>query len=301
MPDTILINGTNGLNGGSFLTVDLVPGKSHRLRLINTAVEDPIRVSIDNHQMQVITSDFVPIEPIFADSVVLAIGMRYDVIIFANQTIGNYWLRAEAETGCSSPPQQPAQGIVRYAGASNSEPTTSSTVTSSGCTDPGILSPIVPNKAGSEGEFKAQARDLNVSLSTPGPTTNNQNVVLWRVSESNIDVQWDDPMLQYVREGNTTYPSTENIIELPNAGVWTYWIVQDTSAGQPWHPIHLHGHDFYILGSGNGTFDASTHLEELKFDNPTRRDSANLPAAGWIAIAFPTDNPGACASIAAIS
>ena len=56
------------------------------------------------------------------------------------------------------------------------------------------------------------------------------------------------------------------------------------------HPIHLHGHDFFILAQGSGLFDAnSTPLNRL---NPTRRDVAGLPGNGFLALAFQSDNPG---------
>ena len=54
--------------------------------------------------------------------------------------------------------------------------------------------------------------------------------------------------------------------------------------------MHLHGHDFFILGTGHGTFTKSANLN---FINPTRRDTAMVPGNGWLAIAFITDNPGA--------
>lgn len=54
--------------------------------------------------------------------------------------------------------------------------------------------------------------------------------------------------------------------------------------------MHVHGHDFYVLGTGAGVFgDTST----LKFNNPPRRDVAMLPADGWLVLAFETNNPGA--------
>jgi FtsP/CotA-like multicopper oxidase with cupredoxin domain len=63
--DNILINGTSvSANGtGSYNRVALTPGKKHRLRLINTSTETSIRVSLDNHTMQVIATDFVPVKP----------------------------------------------------------------------------------------------------------------------------------------------------------------------------------------------------------------------------------------------
>lgn len=294
-PDTNLINGTNGANGGSYSITTLTPGKTHRLRLINTAVENPIRVSIDNHQMQVITSDFVPIHPVWIDSVMLGIGQRYDVIVNANQTVDNYWIRATAETACDAfPNQSPALAIVRYDGAPDSNPTSDSTVTSTDCAGPGVLTPWVSNTVGSVDEFKAQARDLELGAYLPGATTNKQNIVYWGINSTAIDVQWNNPILEYVKTGNTSYPVTENVIELPTKDTWVFWIMQETGPVNVWHPMHLHGHDFYILGSGTGVFDVNSDPEKLTYENPTRRDTVQLPANGWLAIAFPTDNPGAC-------
>ena len=51
--------------------------------------------------------------------------------------------------------------------------------------------------------------------------------------------------------------------------------------------------DFYVLGHGSGIFDREASPATLKFNNPPRRDVSFLPGGGWVAIAFPTDNPGA--------
>jgi hypothetical protein len=77
------------------------------------------------------------------------------------------------------------------------------------------------------------------------------------------------------------------ILDLPDLHKWIYIIVQ--SAIPLNHPIHLHGHDFLILGARSGTY---SHQELNMFNHP-RHDTANMPAAGWLAIAFETDNPGA--------
>jgi FtsP/CotA-like multicopper oxidase with cupredoxin domain len=61
----------------------------------------------------------------------------------------------------------------------------------------------------------------------------------------------------------------------------------------------MHGHDFLLLGSGNGIFSVARDFKSLKLNNPPRRDVATLPASdsgeptgGWIVIGFPLDNPG---------
>ena len=295
-PDTILINGTNGVNGGASSVYTFSPGKTHRLRLINTAVDNSIRVSIDGHRMQVITSDFVPIHALDVDSVLLGVGQRYDVIVNATATVDNYWIRATNEIGCQSNNNGGiGQAIIRYDGASVANPTSTSSATSTGCSDPGTLTPWVPNTVGSADLFREQARSLDVSLASAGTTSNGQNIVVWGINLTAIDVQWETPTLEYVQTGNTSYPITDNLIELPTEGQWVFWIIQEVAGAGPniYHPMHLHGHDFYVLGSGTGTFDLQTGPDSLQYNNPPRRDTAMLPAGGWMIMAFPTDNPGA--------
>jgi FtsP/CotA-like multicopper oxidase with cupredoxin domain len=58
------------------------------------------------------------------------------------------------------------------------------------------------------------------------------------------------------------------------------------------HPIHIHGHDFSVLGAAaSSTFSASS-VSSLNFVNPPRRDVAMLPGTGWLVIGFQTNNPG---------
>ena len=57
------------------------------------------------------------------------------------------------------------------------------------------------------------------------------------------------------------------------------------------HPIHLHGHDFWVLAQSTGVFDGTT--SSFNTANPPRRDVATLPGNGYLAIAFKLDNPGA--------
>jgi hypothetical protein len=47
----------------------------------------------------------------------------------------------------------------------------------------------------------------------------------------------------------------------------------------------------FVLASGTGTYNSST--VSLNLSNPPRRDVALLPSAGYLVLAFETDNPGA--------
>lgn len=98
------------------------------------------------------------------------------------------------------------------------------------------------------------------------------------------------PVVSYVLENDTNYPRSENLIFNDEADTWTYWVVQNLSPLP--HPMHLHGHDFLILGS-EANADFTTDLSPtLSYSNPARRDVTMLPALGYLVIAFKADNPG---------
>lgn len=295
--DTVLINGTNknSAGGGSYSKVTMKKGKKYRLRLINTSADNNIRVSLDNHPFQVITSDLVPIKPYSTNWVLLAVGQRYDVIINANQAEGNYWFRAETAADCASSNNFYGRSVFTYDTVSYAEPSSTAFSIPSVCKDESPLVPWVANTVGSSDAFISQASNLNIDLAVEQVASNGQNVVFWGVNMSAINVNWDKPTLQYIKDKNTDYPTALNLIEIPNANTWTFWIIQETPGTLvpiP-HPIHLHGHDFYVLGAGSGTFDIKNTPKTLQYQNPPRRDTAILPGQGWLAIAFPTDNPGA--------
>lgn len=296
--DNGLLNGTmvspDGTQG-SYAKTTLQPGKTHRLRLINTSVDNHFMVSLDNHQMTLIQADFVAIEPQVVDWVFIAIGQRYDVLITANETVDNYWFRAEVQTPCGSNNNNGnIKSIFSYEGASDSYPTSNGSSYVGGCSDQTGLVPYVQKDVPSD-QFQAQSQSLEMlhDLGTKASwSVNGSSVVQWAFNGEMITINWDKPTLDYVFSGESNFSSSQAIIELPNANEWTFWIINSlpTTSGSAPHPIHLHGHDFYVLGAGDGNFtDAST----LNYTNPTRRDVAMLPKAGWLVLAFQTDNPGA--------
>ncbi|KAL0256444.1 laccase, multicopper oxidase, benzenediol:oxygen oxidorectuctase [Diplodia seriata] len=294
--DTILVNGTmksqDGTAGAYSRVNNLQPGKKYRLRLINTSVDNNIWVSLDGHNFTVITSDFVPSKPWTTNWLLMAIGQRYDVIFTASSKVDNYWFRAEVATACASANNHYGRGVFSIAGAAAGDPADSASSIPGGCTEP-LPTPYVSNTVPNS-TFLSQVKTLSVDLTTANVSTNQQNIVFWGINMTAIDIDWEKPTLQYVIDKNTSYPQVYNLIELPNEGIWTYWIIQETP-GTPQipHPIHLHGHDFYVVGRGSGVFDISTSPSTFNWNNPTRRDVSLLPGGGWLALAFPTDNPGA--------
>lgn len=76
-----LINGTNTYGNGSDavgyrFNTSVTAGESYRIRLVNAAIDTTWKFSIDNHTLQVIAADLVPIQPYYTDIVTINIGKR---------------------------------------------------------------------------------------------------------------------------------------------------------------------------------------------------------------------------------
>ncbi|CAA6656226.1 unnamed protein product [Spirodela intermedia] len=58
------------------------------------------------------------------------------------------------------------------------------------------------------------------------------------------------------------------------------------------HPMHLHGHSFYVVGYGRGNYDKKTAHRGFNLVDPPYMNTVGVPRGGWAAIRFRTDNPG---------
>jgi FtsP/CotA-like multicopper oxidase with cupredoxin domain len=291
-PDNILINGTakSASGTGAYNTITIQSGKRYRLRLINTSVDSNLRVNLDGHPFQVIATDFVPVVPYSTTYLSIGIGQRYDVVFTANQTAGNYWFRADPNSVCQSRANKGGLAIFNYQGVTVADPTSlvpANPPTS--CVDPVTVPKIVKNVPSST--FAAQAKSLPVAF---GPVAVQNNLVLWTINGTSMVVDPGNPTLKYVAQ-NVNPPASYNVVQVPSTSpsAWTYWVIQQAAGAPPIaHPIHLHGHDAYILGQGTGQFSVADNFNQLIFNNPPRRDVAQLPGGGWLVLAYPTDNPG---------
>ncbi|KAK1775024.1 laccase [Copromyces sp. CBS 386.78] len=307
--NNILFNGKgvapNG-TGGEYARLKFTKNKRHRLRLVNTSADNTFVISIVGHNMTVIEADFVPVQPYLVSQLYLTVGQRYDVVIEADQEVDNYWLNATLSStplcGVSLNPHPAA--IVSYEGADESRLPTNIGLPAieQFCEDDTTPKPLISRTAPKADFTNTKVDTLSVTLDVK-EVNRGISKVLWAVDGSAINVQWEKPTLEYVVEGNFTFPRQANIIKLPEAAKWSFWVIQNNSPSP--HPMHLHGHEFLILGRSRFTanplvdpgrpilFDPAVDGPHLKFDNPTRRDTTVLPPFGWLVIAFEAGrNPG---------
>ncbi|KAF6831824.1 extracellular dihydrogeodin oxidase laccase [Colletotrichum musicola] len=279
--NTGLINGTGMYDGaGSRFTTNFEAGKTYRMRLVNAAIDTHWKFMIDSHNLTIIGADFVPMTPFSTNDVSIGIGQRYDVLVKADQNADNYWLRAIPQLACSENENTlDIKGIVRYDAASTADPTGEVPTYMDTCEDM-PMSSLVPAKA-----IEAGQQSFDDTLSVGLQVVSSQ--FKWTLNNSTFLSDWKYPTLEQVIEGNDTFSTQQNIVHLDEANVWVHFIIQNPIGLA--HPIHLHGHDFWVLAQGAGTYDSSIALQTV---NAPRRDVAMLPASGYLVIGFYTDNPG---------
>lgn len=285
-----LINGTNiftlddGSVVGSRFETTFTAGERYLIRLVNTAADTHFKFTIDNHTMEVIAADFVPIVPYTTDILSISMGQRYDIIVEASALADNYWLRAIAQTSCSDNANADnIKGIIRYSTSDTTANPTSSVTANAAvddCRDE-HLDDLIPYLA-----VDAELPDVTENFAVAVGQVASR--FYWAMGNTSFVTEWDNPTVKQVAGGSTTFDADMNVFTLPEADEWVYWIVQTAMAAA--HPMHLHGHDFWVLGSGDGAYDASVAI--LSTTGVPRRDVVLLPADGWVAFAFKTDNPG---------
>ncbi|OJD38659.1 multicopper oxidase [Diplodia corticola] len=286
--DTGLINGTNTYNDsgtvtGSRFEVNLTEGTSYRMRLVNGAIDTHFKFMIDNHTMTVMAMDLVPIEPYETTVLDIAMGQRYDIVVTADQAsvASDFWMRAIPQSACSdNDNSDDIKGIVHY-GSSTDTPTTSAYDYTDACVDEDS-SDLVPyvSKTATSGTSLAEAVTVG---------QNSENLFRWYMNSTSMQVDWADPTLLQVYNDDLDFTNTSGVVQLDTADEWYFFVIETDNAVP--HPIHLHGHDFFILAAGTGSYEEGTTT--LSLDNPPRRDTATLDASGYLVIAFETDNPGA--------
>ncbi|KAK3995106.1 multicopper oxidase-domain-containing protein [Cladorrhinum sp. PSN332] len=295
-----LINGKNTdlLGSGSRHEIVFTPGKKHLLRLVNTGSEITFRFAIDNHSLEVVAVDFVPIVPYTTNSILIAVGQRYDVIVTADKTPSNYWARAQPMLSCLALSLNVAniRAVVRYNSSSTSLPTSLPHIMLDTCSDEHLssLTPYHPHPVGPSSLTSSYDALLL-------PSTNSSYAMRWQISNHSISSGptysplKSNPISRQLLSSSPPDSFSSDFVPLDltplalNSSSWVYIIISSTLPLP--HPIHMHGHDIYILARGLGDFLPG--ITPINTANPPRRDTINLPQTGYVLLAFQTDNPGA--------
>lgn len=195
--------------------------RRYLLRLINTSFYTMLSFSIDNHMLQVISADFVPVVPFKTSGLNIAIGQRYNVIVEADQYADaahkNFWVRvwnSGCQDGVAIAPVAPWNvtysqlGIVRYDPEDHQDPTTYPWQDfTPACVDETRLVPVLPWKVKEPMNGLGQGEGADFLFKGGGTNPPPYNYVLadfaltptmpYAVTPYNFQINYSDPIIAH--------------------------------------------------------------------------------------------------------
>ncbi|KAK0190035.1 laccase lcc5 [Armillaria mellea] len=245
--------------------VKVKKGTRYRIRMINLGCEASFRFSIDNHTMTIIEVDGINHVPYTVDQIDIFSGMFFT--LNANQTIGNYWIRANPSVGSRDFDGGINSAILRYNGADKVEPNIIDFQSVTPMNESRLVPLENPGAPGSpEPGGNSTGRFTIDGTSFEPPTT---PVLLQILSGAHKP----DDLLP---KGSIYSLPLNSTIEISMPG--------GLVPGAP-HPFHLHGHAFDVVRTAGS--------DVYNYNNPVRRDVVNTGNLGHnVTIRFTTDNPG---------
>jgi multicopper oxidase len=218
-------------------SVDAKPGQRVRIRLINAGSDTAYRVAVGGHRLTVTHADGFPVEPVEVDTVVVGMGERYDVVVTAGS--GTFPIIAVPE-GKTDPA---GEAVLR----------TSSTA----------AAPTVGSRPSELSGRELSYGDLVAIDAVRLPSKNpDRSATIHLTANSSGYVHGID---------GKRFPDSAPITVAEGERL-RLRIVNETMM---FHPVHLHGHTFQMVGDGSA-----------------RKDTVNVLPMTAVEVDIAADNPG---------
>ena len=350
-------NTLNSHNQAPLTKFDVDPNTNYRFRVIGAATLYPFQVFVEGHpSIFIVASDGFEIEPIEVESFIVHPGERIDFLLTTNKAARNYLLVAETiEVEPSSLNQyHAAEAIIHYTNAAVNlnPPKASSNPCGLGnvckifncpylyypaeqnrkCITWNDAKTIDPNSNIDEVKGPAIERFYNFAFPgdqgyTPGSVNGRQFLPPTVAAYAEWDqVQNNCGKCSPTEICECTYYDT---IDRGNTDPVYQFVITNIGSGAGWsHPIHLHGHSFYVMKMGFAEYNNQTakllpnrgqeqidlvcndgknfctaaewrntswsngNNPTLNWNNPPQKDTIIVPTGGYVIIRFKADNPG---------
>lgn len=196
--------------------------------------------------MEVVAIDLQPVKPYTAQYVSLGIGksklpslyqtyfsdtsegQRFDAIMTANGSVGNFWLRA-LPVNCANN-NYDGKGIqnavISYKGAAAGLPNTTAVPVRNDCLDE-PTEKTIPFVAKSVDISSFDPRHLPIASPFKITSTAEGRVFRWSIGETTQNVDLQHPILERLVQGNSTITPEDNIIGIDEQNTWAFWYLQN--------------------------------------------------------------------------
>lgn len=268
-------------------TLPFKPGKTYRLRVVNTSAFAMFFFWIDGHDMRVIEVDGTDIVESPIDLLTLTVAQRYSVLVTArNDTTANWAVHANMDTDM----------FDKVPPALNPNSTASITYDASlSVTDSGAIA-----------EY-SDVKDIDMAPLVTVPALTPTRTIELEVFFSAMDDGTNHAMFNRITYNSPKVPAVLSALTLgANATVAEAYgplsfvlehmdvvdiVVKNGDAGK--HPFHIHGHKFQIVerSSDFKSTDPSV-ITKANMTNPLQRDTIQIESGGSATIRVIADNPG---------
>ncbi|CAN6169637.1 unnamed protein product [Urochloa humidicola] len=296
------------------------PNKTYRLRLASTTSLASLNLAIGNHKLTVVEADGNYVDPFAVDDIDLYSGDSYSVLLTTDQDpLANYWVTVGVRGRL--PKTAPALAVLNY------RPNAASKLPSLAPPATPAWNDYAHSKAFT---YRLRAR---AGTPPPPATADRRIELLNTQNRMDGGIKWSinnatmvlpaTPYLVSLKLGlnrsvlagapppaetfSRGYdvrmpPANPNTTAGPNVyalahGATVDVVLQNANAlaenVSEVHPWHLHGHDFWVLGYGEGGYRGDAADEaRLNLRDPPLRNSVVIFPYGWTKIRFVADNPG---------
>ncbi|KAH7554580.1 hypothetical protein JRO89_XS12G0239100 [Xanthoceras sorbifolium] len=268
-------------------SMEVESGKTYLLRIVNAALNDELFFAIAGHNMTVIEIDAAYTKPFTTQAILIAPGQTTNVVVKADQSPSRYFMAARSFMDAPIPvDDKTVTAILQYKG--------------------------IPNTVVDRHLFYTIGLGQNPCPSCQNGTqiTASLNNITFVMPETgllqahyfNISgvFRTDFPDRPPVAFNYTGTPLTANVgsslgtrLSKVAFNSTIELVLQDTNLlTVESHPFHLHGFNFFVVGSGIGNFDPEKDPAMFNLVDPPERNTVGVPTGGWTAIRFKADNPG---------
>ncbi|XP_030952105.1 laccase-14-like [Quercus lobata] len=306
-------------------------GKTYLVRLVNAAVSVDLFFAVAQHNLTVVGTDAHYTKPINTSYIMISPGQTMDILLTTNQSLGHYYIAARQFWSQDAPAtlfdSVNATMILQYKGNYTipSSPIFPSNLPfykdlRSAITFTNLFKSLANKDYPVNVPLNITTR-MFITLSMGGIIFHNLTSTLEAKATSANNISWSNPttdvLLAYYRNISGVYttdfpdqpPSYFNFtgddfpytltelgtkVKVLNYNEAVEMVFQSTNLveGAGLHPMHLHGHSFYVVGSGPGIYDNVTDPKSFNLVDPVEVNTFGVPKEGWLAIRFVANNPG---------
>ncbi|XP_031250265.1 laccase-4-like [Pistacia vera] len=308
--------------GGYTLPVE--PGKTYMLRVINAALNEDLFFKIAGHNFTVVEVDASYTKPFKTETVLIAPGQTTNLLLTANLGTGKFMVAASPfDDAPVTVDNITATGTLHYSGTLDDKATIVTIPPAQNAT------PLVDSFTDALRSLNSKEYPARVPLKidhslfftiglgiNPCATCVNGNRVVAYINNVTFDmpsisileahffnikgVYTDDFPRNPPNKYNYTGIQPTNLQTMNGTRVYrlrynstVQLVLQDTAMLAPEsHPVHLHGFNFFTVGSGLGNYNAKKDPKKFNLVDPVERNTMSVPTGGWTAIRFRADNPG---------